>query len=142
MLGLSPTANHEVSMRAALLIVLGLAIGILGTVQVMNVLSERNPLPKAVMHVMAYHAGELKHAMEAQRCDAQSTRPHLLALQAVSSDIHPAFAGADPALFQIADKLRHAADAAVQADPADCPALAAAIEPVGEACQSCHQQYR
>ncbi|WP_346949221.1 cytochrome c, partial [Dyella sp.] len=26
--------------------------------------------------------------------------------------------------------------------PADCAALAAALKPVGETCQSCHQKYR
>jgi cytochrome c556 len=31
---------------------------------------------------------------------------------------------------------------AVQAAPATCEALAAAIQPVGETCKSCHQQYR
>ena len=40
-------------MRVALSILLGLFIGIIGTVSVMNTLHQRNPLPHAVMSVMA-----------------------------------------------------------------------------------------
>ncbi len=36
-------------MRVALMILLGLVIGVLGTTQVMSVLAARNPMPKAVM---------------------------------------------------------------------------------------------
>ena len=39
-------------MRVALMILLGLVIGIIGTVNVMNVLSERHPMPGAVMHTL------------------------------------------------------------------------------------------
>ena len=42
------------SMRIALLILLGLAIGVIGTVNVVNALNARNPMPKAVMTTMDY----------------------------------------------------------------------------------------
>ncbi|PWK91895.1 cytochrome c [Fulvimonas soli] len=129
-------------MRAALLIVLGLAIGIVGTVFTMNALHERDPLPHAVMHLMAFHAGQLKQELKAQRCDAGTSQHHLVQLQAVSSDIAAAFAGADEDFIKAADKLHAAVNGAVQSAPADCPALAAASKPINEACQSCHEQYR
>lgn len=129
-------------MRAALLIVLGLAIGIIGTVFTMNALHQRNPLPRSVMTVMAYHAGELKRAVKAQRCDAEANRNHLQQLQMTAKNIEPAFASADAPFFKEADKLHDALGSALQSAPLDCPSLAAALKPVGDACQSCHQQYR
>lgn len=129
-------------MRAALLIVLGLAIGIVGTVFAMNALSQRNPFPHAVMAVMAHHSGELRNAIKAQRCEAASTKEHLERLLSTSGDIVPAFPGVDQAFADEAAQLRTDLQAAVQTAPADCAALAAALKPVGDACQSCHQKYR
>lgn len=128
--------------RAALLILLGLVIGIFATVVSLNALQQRNPFPRAVMSVMAHHAGALKQAVRTQRCDAAQSRQHLLRLQSTAADIPEAFAGAEQPFMDEAGKLRTALQNANQAQPADCAALAAAIKPVGEACQSCHEQYR
>ena len=57
-------------MRSALLIVLGLVIGILGSVFTFSALHQRTPLPKAVMTVMAYHSSVLHHAVKANQCGA------------------------------------------------------------------------
>lgn len=129
-------------MRAALLIVLGLAIGIVGTVFAMNALKERNPFPHAVMAVMAHHSGELRNAIKSQRCDAISNREHLERLLSTSADILPAFPGTDQGFADEAAQLRTRLQSAAQAAPADCAALAVALKPVGETCQSCHQKYR
>ncbi|TBR38971.1 MULTISPECIES: cytochrome c [Dyella] len=129
-------------MRAAILLVLGLVIGVIGTVFAMNALKQRNPFPHAVMNVMAHHAGELRGAIKAQKCDAVQTREHLTRLLSTSSDIVPAFPGVDQPFVDEAHQLQTRLDAAVQAAPADCAALAAALKPVGETCQSCHQKYR
>lgn len=128
--------------RAALLIVLGLLIGILGTVFAMKALHQRDPFPQAAMSVMAHHMGALSHSVRAQRCDATQSREHLLRLQSTATDIPAAFAGAEPHFMDAANKLRGAIQAAVQASPADCAGLAAAIKPIGAACESCHEQYR
>ncbi len=129
-------------MRIALMILLGLVIGIIGTVNVMNVLSERNPMPKAVMHTMGYHMGELKNALEANQCDATKIQHHLARLESTATDITPVF-GTEVADFtdhtrQLQDHLQ----LAVQAAPATCTALAAVLKPVGESCKSCHDKYR
>jgi cytochrome c556 len=129
-------------MRAALLIVLGLAIGIVGTVFAMNALKQRNPFPHAVMDVMAHHAGALRNAVKGQRCEAAANAEHLQRLLSTSSDIVPAFPGMDQGFIDEANQLHTQLQAAVQAAPADCAALAAALKPVGETCQSCHQKYR
>jgi cytochrome c556 len=128
--------------RAAFLIVLGLVIGILGTSLTMRALRQRDPLPHAVMSVMAYHLGAMGRAVKAQRCDAAQSEQHLLRLQSTASDIPAAFDGAEPPFMDAAGKLRGALQDAVQHAPADCAALAAAIKPVDQACKSCHQQFR
>ncbi|MBD8879314.1 cytochrome c [Rhodanobacter sp. 7MK24] len=129
-------------MRAALLILLGLAIGVIGTSQVMNALAARNPMPKAVMHTLGYHAGELKQAMKSQQCDAAKIQLHLLRLQSTATDIVPTFGIADQGFTDAANKLQTTLQQAVAAAPATCASLATALKPVGEACQSCHQKYR
>lgn len=129
-------------MRAALLMVLGLVIGIIGTVFAMNALKQRNPFPGAVMHVMAYHSTELRNAIKAQQCDATQAREHLTRMLSTSGDIVPAFPGVDQQFVDEAHNLQSKLEAAVQAAPADCKALAAVVAPVGDACKSCHQKYR
>lgn len=128
--------------RSALLILLGLVIGILGTVFAMKALSNRNPMPHAVMTVMGHHMGALGQAVKARQCDAAQMNDHLLRLQSTAADIPAAFPGAEQDFLDHAGRLRTALQDAVQAHPTACAALAQAIKPVGDACKSCHQQYR
>ena len=129
-------------MRVALMILLGLVIGVIGTVNVMNVLSERNPMPKAVMHTMGYHMGELKDALKAKQCDPAKVQHHLARMESTASDIVPVFGIDEKTFTDDAGKLQTGLQQAVQSAPATCEALAAAVKPVGETCKSCHQQYR
>jgi cytochrome c556 len=129
-------------MRVALMILLGLVIGILGTVNVMNVLSERNPMPKAVMHTMGYHMGELTRAIKANQCDAVKIQHHLARLDSTASDITPVFGMDDKDFADHARQLQDHLQQAVQAAPATCAALATVIKPVNDSCKSCHQKYR
>ncbi len=130
------------SMRIALLILLGLAIGVMGTVNVMNVLSARNPMPKAVMTTMDYHMGQLSHALKADHCDAASTQHHLERLQSTATDIVPVFDIPEQPFTDAAGQLKTRVQQALQAAPVDCATLATAIKPIDEACKSCHQKYR
>ena len=129
-------------MRAALLIVLGLAIGIIGTVFGLNALHQHQPLSHSVMSLMAHHAGALNQAVKTKQCDAAQSQQHLTRLLETSADIKEAFPGVDQPFLDEAAKLREKTQAALLAAPADCAALAVAIKPIGEVCQSCHQQYR
>ncbi|KZC18602.1 MULTISPECIES: cytochrome c [Rhodanobacter] len=129
-------------MRAALMILLGLVIGVIGTANVMNALAARNPMPKAVMETMGYHVGELKNAIKAKQCDPVKVQHHLARLESTASDITPVFGIDEKAFTDDAAQLQERLHQAVQAAPASCAAVAAAIKPVGETCQSCHQQYR
>ena len=72
-------------MRVALMILLGLVIGIIGTVNVMSTLAARNPMPKAVMATMDYHMNELSHALKAKQCDAASIQHHLERVQSTAN---------------------------------------------------------
>ncbi|MDE3211369.1 MAG: cytochrome c [Pseudomonadota bacterium] len=129
-------------MRVALMILLGLVIGILGTVNVMGALEARNPMPKAVMHTMGYHMGELGRAMKARQCAAAGIQHHLQRLQSTATDIVPVFGISDKGFTDKAAELQTRLQQALQAAPATCPALAAAIKPIDDTCKSCHQQYR
>ncbi len=129
-------------MRVALMILLGLVIGIIGTANVMNALSERNPMPKAVMHTMGYHVGELKSALKANQCDATKIQHHLARLESTATDITPVFGTDVPDFTDHAHQLQDRLQQAVQAAPATCAALAAVLKPVGESCKSCHDKYR
>lgn len=129
-------------MRAALLIVLGLVIGILGSVFTFSALHQRTPLPKAVMTVMAYHSSELHHAVKARQCDAAVIATHLARLQSAALDIPGAFKGVEQPFLDASDKLQRSIGSAVTAAPTTCAALTAALAPVDDACDSCHKQFR
>jgi len=129
-------------MRVALLILLGLVIGVIGTVNVVSALNARNPMPKAVMHTMDYHMAQLKHALKGRQCAATTIQHHLERLQSTATDIVPVFGIAEKDFTDDASQLQTRVQQALQAAPADCTALAAAIKPINETCKSCHQQYR
>jgi cytochrome c556 len=129
-------------MRVALFILLGLAIGVIGTVNVMNTLNERNPMPHAVMHTMDYHMGQLGRAVKAKQCDAAASLHHLQRLQSTATDIVPVFGVDEKEFTDDAGVLQTRVQEALQAAPADCAALAALMKPIGTACKNCHQKYR
>jgi len=140
-LGLADSPRYE-TMRIALLILLGLAIGVIGTVNVVNTLNARNPMPKAVMTTMDYHMGQLDRAIKAGHCDATGSQHHLQRLQSTATDIVPVFDIAEQPFTDAAGQLQTHLQQALQAAPADCTGLAAAIKPIGETCKSCHEKYR
>ena len=129
-------------MRVALLLLLGLVIGVIGTVNVMSTLSARNPMPKAVMHTMGYHMGELGQALKAKQCEAASIQHHLQRLQSTATDIVPVFGVTEKDFTDDASQLQNHLQQALQAAPTDCSALAAVIKPIDDTCKSCHQKYR
>lgn len=129
-------------MRVALMILLGLVIGVIGTVNVMNALAARNPMPGAVMDTMDYHASALKSALKANQCDPVKIQHHLARLQSTATDIVPVFRTDEKDFTDHATQLQERLQQAVQSAPATCAALGAALKPVGASCKSCHDQYR
>jgi cytochrome c556 len=134
--------NHGSVMRVALLILLGLAIGAVATVNVMNTLRARNPMPEAVMTTMDYHMAQLRRAIKAGQCSAPVVAHHLQRMHSTASDIVPVFGISEKDFTDDATQLLDRTQAAITAAPATCAALGAAIKPIGETCKSCHQQYR
>jgi cytochrome c556 len=129
-------------MRVALLILLGLVIGIIGTANVMSTLAARNPMPKAVMDTMDYHMNALSQALKSKQCAAADTAHHLQRVQSTATDIVPTFGIPDQPFTDAANLLQTRVQQALQSAPADCPALAVAVKSIGDACKSCHDKYR
>jgi cytochrome c556 len=129
-------------MRVALLILLGLVIGIIGTANVMSTLAARNPMPKAVMDTMDYHMNALSQALKSKQCAAADTAHHLQRVQSTATDIVPTFGIPDQPFTDAANLLQTRVQQALQPAPADCPALAVAVKSIGDACKSCHDKYR
>lgn len=129
-------------MRVALLILLGLAIGVVGTINVMNALRARNPMPDAVMTTMDYHMGQLRGAIKARQCNAPAIAHHLARVHSTAGDIMPVFHIDEKAFSDAASQLQERSQQALQAAPTTCETLVAAIKPIGETCKSCHQKYR
>jgi cytochrome c556 len=129
-------------MRVALLILLGLVIGIIGTANVMSTLAARNPMPKAVMDTMDYHMNALSQALKTKQCAVADTTHHLQRVQSTATDIVPTFGIPDQPFTDAANLLQTRVQQALQSAPADCPALAVAVKSIGDACKSCHDKYR
>ncbi len=129
-------------MRVALLILLGLAIGAVATVNVMNTLRARNPMPEAVMTTMDYHMGQLRGAIKAGQCNAPVIAHHLQRVHSTASDIVPVFGISEKDFTDDATQLLDRTQSAIAAAPTTCAALGEAIKPIGQTCKSCHQQYR
>ena len=129
-------------MRALLFVILCLAVGAMGATFALSALRQGTPFHDGVMAVMQHHMGALRANVRAEQCDAKVSAERLARLRLTAGDIREAFPGMDAGFSKAGATLDTALDAAVAAAPASCDALAAALKPVGDACQSCHQQYR
>jgi cytochrome c556 len=129
-------------MRALLLVILGLAVGAMGATFAISALRQGTPFHNGVMAVMQHHIGALRANVRAKQCDAKGNGAHLARMRETAGDIREAFPDMEPAFIQADDGLLKSLDGALAAAPATCEALVAALKPVGDACQSCHQQYR
>lgn len=131
--------------RYLFLFLIGLAVGILGTVMAMRAIDARQDhFPGSVMEVQAWHMAQLKAATQQNRCAATDTLPHLQALRTMADDIEPAFADLqDDARFtKAASQLRAALDQARANPPLNCAGVERAMQDIGGACKACHQDFR
>ena len=131
-------------MRYALLIVLGLVIGIAGTVMAMNSLNRGPHFPESLMHMQGFHMGGLDKNVKENRCAATDNLPHLQALRALSNDLEPVFLPIDKEqdFRQKASDMRATLDALLASPPAACAAVHAAQEKIGKTCKACHDEFR
>jgi cytochrome c556 len=130
-------------MRLLLVLMLGLVVGAVAASMVGNTLRLRHAYTRGVMAVMQHHAAALQRAARSGSCPAAGTTQHLQRIAQASADIMPAFTSIDDADFRNhADRLHAALDQAVRQPPADCAALAATMQRIGDTCDSCHRIYR
>lgn len=138
-----PAGNAKV--RYLFLFLIGLAIGIVGTVMVMRALEAReDPYPHSVMHVMDAHLHALGANVKQNRCAATDILPHLQTLRLVSNDIEVAFAGEfdDPRFAEHASDLRAALDGVLASPPLNCAGVGTTAKEIGGKCKACHQDFR
>ena len=131
--------------RYLFLFVIGLAVGVIGTVMAMRAIDARQDhFPGSVMGVQQWHMGQLKTAMEQNRCNATDTLPHLQALRTMANDIQPAFGDLrDDARFaKHASDLRATLDKSLSTPPLNCAGVGTALASISEDCKSCHQDFR
>lgn len=131
-------------MRSLILLIIGLALGSAGTAILINSLHRGSSYPHGVMAVMAAQMKAIDGSLKQNRCAATDLTPRLQTLRFVANDIEPAFAElqSDAQFGRYASSLRAAADAALTAGPASCPAAQAVMDKLGQACDSCHRDYR
>jgi cytochrome c556 len=132
-------------MRMIAMLVLGLAIGVFGSVTMLSAMRQQTPLPRAVMALSGHHFGALRTMHESGRCETDRATARLHSLRTLAGDIEPAFlpTGGDDELF-----LRHGReyaqrlDSALAAPPATCEALKSVIGSLGSSCKACHQDFK
>ena len=131
--------------RYLFLFLIGLAVGILGTVMAMRAIDARQDhFPSSVMEVQAWHMAQLKASTQQNRCAATDTLPHLQALRTMANDIEPAFGDLrDDARFsKHASDLRATLDNALANPPLNCAGVGTTLASIGEDCKDCHQEFR
>ena len=140
-----PAAKKSHAGRYLFLLILGLAVGAIATVMVLRALEARKDhFPGALMEVQGWHMGQLKSAMEQNRCSASDVVPHLQALRMTSNDLEPAFPDLrdDERFKSAAAAMRGAVDKAINAPPLSCESLAGTMKAVGDTCKGCHRDFK
>ena len=131
--------------RYLFLFLIGLAVGIVGTVMAMRAIDARQDhFPSSVMEVQAWHMAQLKASTQQNRCAATDTLPHLQALRTMANDIEPAFGDLrDDARFsKHASDLRATLDGALASPPLNCAGVGTTLASIGEDCTNCHKEFR
>lgn len=137
-----PTSNAG---RYLFLMILGFVVGIVATVMVLRALDARKDhFPDALMEVQGWHMGQLKGAMEQNRCAATDVLPHLQALRMTANDLEAAFPGLsdDQRFRDAASAMRGAVDKAIASPPLSCESLGGTMKSIGDTCKGCHRDFR
>ncbi len=133
-------------MRALLLIILGLAIGSIASVMIVNTLRMRDAYPRGVMAIQQHHMATMQRAIKRGQCPADANSAQLARLNAINAEIVPAFSGPHGAIdapFKTdARQLQDTVTAALRSAPKNCGELAAAVQRIRQRCTDCHRQYR
>ena len=131
-------------MRSLIVGVIGLLVGALCTLILINTLRQGTAYPNGVMAVMAAQMKGLDQSLKQNRCSAADLAPRLQTLRYLGNDIEPAFlpTADDEVFIAHASDLRAALDAALSAPPADCAAARVVVDRVSSGCQACHRDFK
>jgi len=134
----------EQPMRFLIVGVIGLLVGALCTLILINTLRQGTAYPNGVMAVMSAQMKSLDQSLRRNRCAATDLTPPLQTLRHLGNDIEPAFLPTrdDERFIAHASVLRAALDAALAAPPADCAAASVAVDRVNASCQACHRDFK
>ncbi len=141
-------AKPSAASRYFFVFLVGLAIGAVAVVMILRTIEARKTwrdrYPVAVMDLFQAHHAQLKASVEANRCGATDTLPHLQALRMAANDIEPAFGDLreDARFTKHASQLRATLDETLASPPLNCAGVDAAAGKIGEACKACHQDFR
>ena len=127
-------------MRNLVFLLLGLAVGAFATVNVINVLRQRDAYPRGLMNVLQHHVAALRDDVRRNRC-GDHTQRDLAVLRQLSEEIGSAvYAGDTPdAPFrEFEQRLRDA----LAAGAATCADTTSMLDKARTACDACHRQYR
>jgi hypothetical protein len=131
-------------MRSLIVGVIGLLVGALCTLILLNALRQGTAYPNGVMAVMSAQMKGLEQSLKQNRCASADLTPRLQTLRHLGNDLEPAFlpTADDERFIAHASELRAALDAALSAPPADCAAARVVIDRVGSGCQDCHRDFK
>ncbi len=138
-----PSSNAAT--RYLFLFLIGLTVGIVGTVMVMRAIDARSDhYPVSVMRVMDAHLDALDANVQQNRCAATDTLPHLQTLRLMANDIEVAFGDLreDKRFVDHASDLRARLDSALSSPPLNCAGVATTMKEIGGKCKACHQDFR
>jgi len=137
----APASNGS---RYLFLILLGLVLGAIGAVMLMNAWRARqDPFPHALMHVQAWHMDQLKNDLKQNRCAATDILPHFEALRATAVDLEAAFPklATDQRFADHASRFRGTLNGLREAPPVSCAGVQKAVADIGEDCKACHGDF-
>ena len=131
-------------MRSLILGVIGLLVGALCTLILMNALRQGTAYPNGVMAVMSAQMKGLNQSLKQNRCAATDLSPRLQTLRHLGNDLEPAFLPTqdDERFSQHASDLRAALDAALAAPPSDCAVARVVVDRVNSSCKDCHRDFK
>ena len=132
-------------MRAVAMLVLGMFIGVFGTVTTLGALRQDTPLTRGIMAVTKHHFGAAREAVDSADCRVEAVQAHLRTMRALQTDLVPAFlptGGDDTAFKHFSGNYGQALDAALALPASDCAALAPAVSKLGDECKMCHRDFR
>lgn len=128
-------------MRYLVCLGIGLFVGLLCALTASGLMRPRETYPRAMMNVMKHALGTARSSAATGGCDGNDARLQMLGL--LAAEVAPTFliGETDERVFaRYAERLRERVAEAAKAGA--CPAQAAALTAIDNACEDCHRDYR